>query len=170
VLFVVSLTRARQLLAMTTPQTISVWFTCITSNFEHVGRPFLLVMPIEDRIALIPTKAKERYPTSLRDVDESDLEVWKMSTPAQHPARRYKTRTSKRGALTTLQHADGTRSGDTFENFLENIRSSSILDHAELLDDREKLIDCFEEDPEDRIQGFVLWSGIPPAVTLVRLL
>ncbi|KAH9996424.1 hypothetical protein BJV74DRAFT_289401 [Russula compacta] len=132
---------------------ISICFTCIDQNFEQVGQPFVLEFAINHVIGHTFIKAKEAYPTILRDVNNDQLEVWKINNPVRKPPKHYNTSSSFRSAHPT------TGSNETLLTLLDGIRRSSDLSpYAEFLDNRERITDCFEEDPERRVQAILLYS------------
>jgi hypothetical protein len=153
---------------MATPQMIRIWIIYLTSNLELMGENTLpLKMRTDDPVSDLLDAAWQCRPASVHDVGVTDLELWRIKTPVlQSP---YKTKSVVSSASTTPQHADGTRSIVTLEQFLEDIRPSNISDLAERVHHAADITDFFEEDPERKVQAFVLCPGMPLGVAFVRL-
>jgi hypothetical protein len=148
---------------MATPQMMRIWIIYLTSNLELIGeKTFPLKMRTDDCVGDLLDAAWQRRPASVHDVGATDLELWKIKTPVPWPPR-YNLRASEASA-------PNTNDTPTLQNLLENIKSSSIGSHAEILDEVKQLIDYFrEENRENKIQVLVLCPGMLCAVTFVRL-
>ena len=124
------------------PQTVFIWLTVIDQNFEQIGRPLPLRLPIDTQDGEMIMSAREAILTILRDIDYYQLTAWKINNPVRLPSKRQRTSTESNETLLTL---------------LDDIRrSSNLSSHAQLLEDLDNIVDYFEEDRENRVQAIIL--------------
>jgi hypothetical protein len=104
---------------------IPICITCVDSSFEDIGRPFMVCMEANHFIGDMLMKTKERYSATLRDVDCTDLVVWKLNIPVRLPPKLSNTR-SETAASSTTHHDYPTRSNVTINTLLGK---NSFLPH-----------------------------------------
>lgn len=134
----------------------------------------MIYAPTDSIVGHLPKLAREALSHSLCNVDNFNIHIYKLKDPMALPRPPL---TLKAGVQASSKLIHGTRSKWPPGDLLEKIKSSKDPNKEDLIEVEgvealyvgSKIKEHFVNS-EEKIQGFVYCSGMPPAVILVRLL